>query len=138
MRRATFLASIVLIAILSAAVWRQASQPAARSLTPTLTGQAEYCLTCHADLPEISASHPVRTFGCVICHGGERLALDAGLAHSTLRGGRNPSDLSVVQASCGGENCHSGSAEFQRDHIQRVSSSLQATYAGAIANLRYT
>ena len=40
-------------------------------ITPTLTGQAEYCLTCHADLPEISQSHPVETFGCVLCHGGE-------------------------------------------------------------------
>jgi hypothetical protein len=74
----------------------------------------------------------------VICHGGERLALNADLAHSTLRGGNNPSDLSVVEASCGGANCHSGAADQYQDHIQRVETSLQATYAGAIASIRYS
>jgi hypothetical protein len=55
-----------------------------------------------------------------------------------MRGGKNPSDFSVVQASCGGENCHSGTAESYRNHIQRATTSIQATYAGAIANIRYT
>ncbi len=118
--------------------WRDANRPQPIALTPIVTGQTEYCLTCHNDLPEISPSHPVETFGCVICHGGERLALDADLAHSTLRGGANPSDLSVVEASCGGSDCHSGSASQERDHIQRVRTSIQATYAGAIASIRYT
>ena len=108
------------------------------ALVPTLSGQPEYCLTCHADLPEISAAHPVQTFGCVLCHGGERLALDADLAHSTMRGGANPSDFSVVQQSCGGADCHGGSAEDERDHIQRAMTSVQSTYAGAIANMLYT
>jgi len=103
-----------------------------------VTGQVEYCLTCHADLEEISAAHPLQTYGCVICHGGERLALDADLAHSSLRGGNNPSDLSVVEQSCGDGDCHNGAASAERDHIQRVMTSLQATYAGAIANVRYT
>ena len=103
-----------------------------------LSGQPEYCITCHADVPEISASHPVVTFGCVSCHGGERLALNADLAHSTMRGGANPSDLSVVETSCGGSNCHSGSEADNRHHIQRVMTSVQSTYAGAIANIRYT
>ncbi len=107
-------------------------------LVPTLTGQPEYCLTCHGNLPEISASHPLKIFGCVTCHGGERLALNADLAHSTMRGGANPSDLSVVQVSCGGDKCHSGSAADHQDHIQRVQTSIQATYAGAIANVLYT
>ncbi len=138
MRRSLLLASLVLLALLLAAVWKDSRRLQPRSLTPALTGQIEYCLTCHSDLPQISASHPVETFGCVLCHGGERLALDANLAHSTLRGGKNPSDLSVVEASCGGESCHSGTAQDQRDHIQRVMTSLQATYAGAIASIRYT
>jgi hypothetical protein len=111
-------------------------QPA--ELIPTLTGQPEYCISCHVDLPEISASHPVETFGCVSCHGGERLALDDDLAHSTMRGGANPSDLSVVEISCGGSSCHSGSEADDRHHIQRVTTSIQSTYAGAIANIRYT
>ncbi len=132
------LSSLALLVATLLAAWVYSRQPKAIALTPTLTGEAEYCLTCHNDLPEISSSHPTKTFGCVICHGGERLALDADLAHSTMRGGRNPSDLAVVEASCGGETCHSGTAATQRDHIQRVRSSIQATYAGAIASIRYT
>ena len=70
--------------------------------------------------------------------GGERLALDADVAHSTMRGGANPSDLSVAYPSCGTNDCHSGFAAEERDHIQRVQSSVQATYAGAIALVRYS
>ena len=129
--------AILLIVLLL--TWRVESRhPEPLGLTPTLTGDVEYCLTCHADLDEISPSHPVETFGCVICHGGERLALNANLAHSSIRGGSNPSDLTIAEASCGGDDCHSGSATDQRDHIQRVTTSIQATYAGAIANIRYT
>lgn len=127
-----------LLLALSLAWWTNSRFPEPVSLIPTLTGQPEYCLTCHADLPEISSSHPVKTFGCISCHGGERLALNAGLAHSSMRGGKNPSDLSVVEQSCGGENCHSGAPADSRDHIQRVVTSVQSTYAGAIANIRYT
>lgn len=132
------LASAILLLTLSLAWWVTSRQPQPVELIPTLTGQPEYCLTCHADLPEISASHPIKTFGCVSCHGGERLALDADLAHSTMRGGANPSGLEVVEASCGGSNCHSGSEADDRHHIQRVKTSVQATYAGAIANIRFT
>lgn len=138
MSRLIFAASIVLL-IAVGLVWdleERALKPLA--LTPALTGAVEYCLTCHADLPEISPSHPVKTFGCVICHGGERLALDADLAHSSMRGGANPSDLAVVEPSCGGEACHSGGATEMRDHTQRVITSIQTTYTGAISSLRYT
>ncbi len=139
MRRSLIVAGAgLLLASVLAAWWLTARQPRPIALVPTLTGKAEYCLTCHSDLPEISASHPIKTFGCVICHGGERLALNADLAHSSMRGGANPSDLSVVQQSCGGSQCHSGSAADNQDHIQRVMMSVQSTYAGAIANIRYT
>jgi hypothetical protein len=139
MRRYFLLAaSFSLLLGLLITAWQENRHPKPIALTPKLTGQVEYCLTCHADLPQISNSHPVQTFGCVLCHGGERLALDANLAHSTMRGGKNPSDFSVVQASCGGVNCHSGVPESYSDHIQRATTSIQATYAGAIANIRYT
>ncbi len=132
---------IVLLALLLASCGLvfalRSSQVTPVSLTPSLTGEEEYCLSCHADLPEISASHPVEAFGCVVCHGGERLALDADLAHSTMIGGDNPSSLAVVEQSCGGSECHSGAVEDHRDHIQRVMTSVQATYAGAIATVRY-
>ena len=132
------LGSGLLLAVISLVWWQDAQRLQLIALTPTLTGEVEYCLTCHADLPEISASHSIETFGCVTCHGGERLALNADLAHSSIRGGGNPSDLSVAQESCGGSNCHSGSEAEDRDHIQRVMTSIQSTYAGAIANIRYS
>jgi len=138
MRKLLVIASGVLLLTLALAWWLNNRQPKLVELIPTLTNQPEYCLTCHADVQEISPSHPVKAFGCVICHGGERLALDADLAHSTMRGGANPSDLSVVESSCGGGNCHSGSEADNNNHIQRVMTSIQSTYAGAIANIRFT
>src|SRR5512146_603542 len=133
-----FSGSLLLLASMLIGWVVQARQPKPVALVPTLTGKAEYCLTCHEGLPQISPSHPVEQFGCVICHGGEALALDADLAHSTMRGGANPSDLAVVEQSCGGSQCHSGSAADDRDHIQRVMTNLQSTYSGAIANMLYT
>lgn len=118
--------------------WGQSRTPQPVELLPSLTGEVEYCLTCHTGIEAVSAAHPTDAFGCVRCHGGERLALDADLAHSTLRGGRNPSDFSVVEQSCGGSDCHSGSPDDQRDHIARALTSVQATYAGAIANVYFT
>ena len=132
------LGATMLLASILAAWWLELSKPRPVLLVPTLSGQPEYCLTCHSDLHEISPSHPVKVFGCVSCHGGERLALSADLAHSTMRGGANPSDLSVVQQSCGGNQCHSGSPADNNDHIQRVMTSVQSTYAGALANVLYT
>ena len=129
-------AALLLTVLGAAAFERTKRQPIL--LVPTLTQQPEYCLTCHGDLPEISAAHPIETFGCVVCHGGERLALDEAVAHSTMRGGANPSDFAVVQQSCGSSQCHSGSSDEQRDHIQRAMTSVQSTYAGAIANILYT
>jgi hypothetical protein len=138
MKKILAFASGLLFLTLVIALWMNSRRPEPVKLVPTLSGQPEYCITCHADVPEISPSHPVETFGCVSCHGGERLALDEDLAHSTMRGGANPSDLSVVEASCGGSNCHSGSEADDRHHIQRVMTSVQSTYAGAIANIRFT
>jgi hypothetical protein len=138
MRKTLTLVSGIFLLTMVLVWWLNSHRPTPVELIPTITGQPEYCITCHDDLPEISPSHPVKTFGCVICHGGERLAISANLAHSTMRGGKNPSDLSVVEASCGGSNCHSGSEAEKRDHIQRVMTSIQTTYTGAIANIRFT
>ena len=137
MRRQLLFVSLLLFVASGFVFWRQARNLKQIGITPSLTGQVEYCLTCHANLAEISQSHPVETFGCVLCHGGEPLALTAHLAHSSMRGSANPSDFAVVEASCGGEMCHSGTPQVNRDHIQRVTTSLQATYAGGIAQVRY-
>jgi hypothetical protein len=128
--------SLALTSLMTLAIIRQLSLPAPRSITPTLTGKQELCLTCHYGIEEISKSHPVEAFGCVTCHGGDPLALDKEVAHTGLRGGKNPADFSVVQASCGGSQCHSGSIAENNDHIQRSMTSIQATYAGGIAQVR--
>jgi hypothetical protein len=138
MKRWIRLATVGLLITLLIVFWKSKHHPLPIEIVPTLTGKPEYCLTCHNDLPQISPSHPVESFGCTICHGGQPLALEANLAHSTMRGGANPSQLDVVEQSCGGEKCHSGDPKLFRDHIQRVNSSIQATYAGAIANIRFT
>jgi len=115
---------------------------AIKIIRPTLTGKPELCLTCHLGLEEISSSHPVESFGCIICHGGEPLTLDKELAHKTLRGGKNPSDLQFVEQSCGtsptGVSCHSGYNERWHNTISRVDRSLQSTACGAIAFTRFT
>jgi hypothetical protein len=110
-------------------------------VVPTQSGKPEMCLTCHLGIEEISASHPVEAFGCVVCHGGDRLALDKELAHVGLRGGANPSRLEVAAESCGQVNCHGGWTESgpgNRNMVDRVTRSLQATYAGGIALVRYS
>jgi len=138
MKKILTVASGLLFFTLAFVWWMNSRESKPLELIPTLTGQPEYCITCHADVPDISPSHPNAQFGCVTCHGGERLALNADLAHSTMRGGANPSNLSVVEASCGGSNCHSGSGADGRDHIQRVMTSIQSTYTGAITNILFT
>ncbi|HEC22162.1 MAG TPA: hypothetical protein ENI95_04520, partial [Chloroflexi bacterium] len=76
--------TLALLAALFAAIHRQTTppwsryqdDPQVRLITPTLTGEPELCLTCHEGIEQISDSHPTDVFGCVICHGGDRLSLD--------------------------------------------------------------
>lgn len=110
---------------------------AIKTLIPTSTNKPELCITCHAGIEDISASHPAQAMGCIVCHGGDPLALDTERAHATLRGGKNPSDLAVAKQNCGQANCHGGYADEEQNHIDRVLKSLQGTYAGGIANTRY-
>ena len=136
--------TLALLAALFAAIHRQTTppwsryqdDPQVRLITPTLTGEPELCLTCHEGIEQISDSHPTDVFGCVICHGGDRLSLDEEAAHETLIGSEaapgNPSDLSVVEVSCGGTDCHSGDVANARDHIERITRNVHTTYAGAI------
>lgn len=152
-----FIAGLALLLATLAVAWNESHQPwrdwiarynaqasvtpapiEIRALVPTQTGKPELCITCHVGIEDISASHPVETFGCVVCHGGQPLALDKDRAHATLRGGRNPSDLSVAAQSCGQANCHGGYADAEQNHVDRVLKSVQATYAGGIAHVRFS
>ncbi len=106
-------------------------------------GRRERCLSCHIGIEPISESHPEKVFGCVVCHGGDPLSVTLPTAHTGLIGGRNPSDFSVVDQSCGrtlpdGTSCHNGSLSDQRDAIHRVRTSIMSTKAGEIAMTRYT
>lgn len=106
-------------------------------------GKVERCLTCHLGIEDISPSHPVESFGCTSCHGGNPLSLDVTQAHRLLQGGRNPSDLSVASATCGGTGpggggCHEGNSDPGKNHVSRVKSSLMASKAGEIAQVRYS
>ncbi len=102
----------------------------------------ERCLSCHIGIESIGDAHPPETFGCTLCHGGDPLSVRLPQAHSGLIGGRNPSDFRVIDASCGrtmadGTACHNGDAVQERDHIQRVRTTIMATKAGEIALPRY-
>jgi hypothetical protein len=110
---------------------------AIRALVPSLTAKPELCISCHVGIEDISAAHPAETFGYIICRGGEPLALDKDRAHSTLRGGRNPSDLSIAGQSCELSNCHGGYPDEEQNHVDRIMKSIQATYVGGIAVVRY-
>ncbi|RME99445.1 MAG: hypothetical protein D6768_15025 [Chloroflexi bacterium] len=117
----------------------QTARPAdirVRQIVPKMTGQPELCTTCHIGLAEISASHPVEVFGCTTCHGGNGLSLEAAQAHAGLVGGKNPADMSVLAQTCG-EGCHAGHAQPDLNHATRVQRSVQGTYAGAIAAVRF-
>ena len=104
------------------------------NLTPNATTPGTYV----PGIEDISPSHPAEAIGCVMCHGGDPLALDANRAHAGMNGGRNPGDLSVAQQACGQPQCHAGFSDPTRNHIERVDRSLQATYASAIAKVRFT
>ena len=113
------------------------AQPHIITLIPQQTNEPELCLTCHTGIEDISSSHPADAIGCVMCHAGDPLSLDADRAHAGMYGGRNPGDLSVAQQACGQPQCHAGFSDPTRNHIERVTRSLQATYASAIAKVRF-
>ncbi|MBU1741648.1 MAG: hypothetical protein KKC37_08895, partial [Proteobacteria bacterium] len=101
-----------------------------------LTNKPERCLTCHYGLEQISDAHPVEAFGCVICHGGNRLGLTPERAHQGLLGGRNPSDFRVINLTCGRTGCHRGRKHAYQNVVDRSRRSLMATMAGVILGLR--
>ncbi|MGP7969584.1 MAG: hypothetical protein ACLPQL_04065 [Desulfobaccales bacterium] len=111
-----------------------------KELRPIITGKEERCLTCHDGLEEVSPSHPVEEFGCVICHGGQGIGVTVAVAHQGLIGGRNPSDLSVASQTCGGAGgqCHAGRRLVAQNEVTRVRCGVMATMSGVIASLRYS
>ncbi len=104
-------------------------------LVKTRWNTREYCITCHRNTEEISSSHPIAVFGCTVCHGGDPLTLNKEKAHRDLLGGKNPSDFSVVRASCGktmpdGTTCHQNRGLWFKEHIKRVENTIMSTMEG--------
>ena len=75
----------------------------------------EKCLTCHDGVEQISAFHPIESYGCTICHGSDKPdSLIKAEAHKnmissrSMKGQRNPSNLRILEKSCGTAGCHYG------------------------------
>lgn len=104
-------------------------------------GKVERCQTCHLGTEEISPSHPVNTFGCVVCHGGNPLSLDENTAHAGWYGQGHPGSLTTVTLSCGGpgpngESCHAGNPNQADNQVDLVKSSIMSTKAGELSFVR--
>jgi len=87
---------------------------------------AEKCLTCHEGIEQISDVEEMNELTCTECHMGDDEAAEADAAHKGMYA--NPSDLRVVENTCGG--CHP-------DKMENVKKSLHATSAGKISGARY-
>lgn len=117
-----------------------AQPPRIIEITPVATGRPERCLTCHQGIARISPSHPPEAVGCVVCHGGQAMALTRNEAHRGLLG-RNPSNLATARLSCGGGGkvagrCHAGREEPAANVVDRAERTIMATMTGVITSLR--
>ncbi len=82
------------------------------------------CVSCHDQVQDMSASHPIEAFGCASCHLGNSLAMDEKNAHAGMV--RNPSDLHWASETCGQNNCHPQLTDA-------VSKSIMTTNSGIIS-----
>src|SRR5437016_6093464 len=79
---------------------------------------AERCATCHRGIED---AHPKKTLACTTCHRGDPTATSYDKAHAGMWA--NPSDLRVVEKTCGASGCHQSIAA-------KVKSSIMAHRAG--------
>ncbi len=104
----------------------------------------EKCLTCHDGVEQISAFHPIDTYGCTICHGSDKPdSLIKSEAHSnmisarSMKGQRNPSNLRILEQSCGTSGCHYGHEQEDMNHVYRVRRTVMGLQSGISGALRY-
>ncbi|HED66262.1 MAG TPA: hypothetical protein ENJ09_11980, partial [Planctomycetes bacterium] len=117
------------------------TQEGAGDPTATPAPESNGCLACHAGIEEM---HPEAELSCVDCHGGDQEAADKARAHVrrpsvpiedertpppdrdlAWRRFRNPSDLRVVNETCG--ECHA-------EVVERLRLSLHSTTAGHLSD----
>lgn len=106
--------------------------------------KVEKCLTCHDGVEQISAFHPIDTFGCTICHGSDKPeSLIKKEAHAnmisarSMKGQRNPSNLRILEKSCGTTGCHNGHEQEDKNHVYRVRRTVMGLQSGISGALRY-
>lgn len=100
-------------------------KPKKNEIPVLTTGQPELCLLCHEEkIPE--KAHAREVLGCSSCHLGNPLSPTKETAHQGIV--KNPSDLRVIEKTCGQANCHPGD-------VKKVRNSLMATNHGIIARL---
>jgi hypothetical protein len=81
----------------------------------------EQCATCHVGIED---AHPKRTLACTTCHRGDPKATQAAKAHAGMYA--NPSDLRVVERTCGAGGCHQAIAEKVKRNIMAHRSGTQS------------
>lgn len=91
---------------------------------PTIAGQPESCLSCHAGMTGFAPAHEPTAIGCATCHLGDRRARTAETAHAGMT--RTPGNLSLIRQTCASTACHEKIGE-------RVRGSLMATMSGVVA-----
>ena len=103
----------------------------------------ENCLTCHDGVEQISAFHPIDTYGCTICHGSDMPeSLIKEEAHKnmisarSMKGQRNPSNLRILEKSCGVSGCHNGHEQEDKNHVYRVRRTVMGLQSGISGALR--
>jgi hypothetical protein len=107
---------VLVILGLGAAATTAWAGPRARAAAPA--ARAEQCATCHRGIEE---AHPKKSLACTTCHRGDARATDKTQAHAGMWA--NPSDLRVVDRTCGASGCHQTIA-------QRVKANIMAHRSG--------
>lgn len=96
-----------------------------REIPILTTGKPELCLLCHEEKIQEKA-HAVEMVGCSGCHLGNPLTPSKASAHRGLV--KNPSDLRVIDKTCGQSNCHP-------QDIKKIRNALMATNHGIMRRL---
>ena len=103
-------------------VARRASAPPS-TVASRLPGapRAESCATCHVGIED---AHPRKPLACATCHQGDPKATAKEPAHAGMYA--NPSDLRVVDRTCGASGCHQAIAARVKSNIMAHRSGTQS------------
>ncbi len=85
----------------------------------TAAPREDQCAACHRGIED---AHPKKSLSCTTCHRGDAKAVDAKQAHAGMYA--NPSDLRVVETTCG--VCHTRIAKNVKANIMAHRSGTQS------------